>query len=132
MPVTAALLPIRGQWQRLDVPGVSDRDHHLLICDQVLDVNLALGVGDLGPALVAVRVDDLGQLVLDQAVDPLLVAEDLAQLLDPFGEVVVLLLDLVGLERSETAERQLEDRLSLHHGQLEARDESGARCLGIA
>ena len=52
----AALLAVGRQRQRLDVAGVGDRDHHLLVGDQVLDVDLALGVRDLGAALVAVAL----------------------------------------------------------------------------
>ena len=37
-------------------------------------------VGDLRAALVAVALGDLGQLLLDQVEDPVLVAEELAQL----------------------------------------------------
>ena len=55
----AALLAVGGERQRLDVAGVGDRDHHLLVGDQVLDVDLALGVGDLGAPLVAVGLGDL-------------------------------------------------------------------------
>ncbi len=128
----AALLAVGRQRQRLDVAGVGDRDHHLLVGDQILDVDLALGVGDLGTALVAVGLGDLGQLVLDQPVDPFLVAEDLPQLLDPLDQIGVLLLDLVGLERGQPAERQLQDRLGLDDGQLEALDQSVARRLGVA
>ncbi len=62
----------------------------------------------------------------------LLVAEDLAQLLDPLDQIGVLLLDLVGLERGQPAERQLEDRLRLDDGQLEALDQPVARRLGVA
>ena len=65
----AMLLTVGGERQRLDVAGVRDRDHHLLIGDQVLDVDLALGEGDLGATLVAVLLGDLGELFLDQAVD---------------------------------------------------------------
>ena len=56
----AALLAIRGQRQRLDVARVRDRDDHLLVGDQVLDVDLALGVHDLGAPVVAVGLGDLG------------------------------------------------------------------------
>ena len=126
------LLAVGRQRQRLDVARVGDRDDHLLVGDQVLDVDLALGVGDLGAALVAVGLGDLSQLVLDQAVDALLVAEDLTQLLDSLGQVGVLLLDLVGLERRQAAERQLQDRLRLHERQLEALDQTVAGRLGVA
>ena len=68
-------------------------------------------------------------MLLDDAVDALLVAEDLAQLLDALDQIGVLLLDLVGLEGGEPAQRQLKDRLSLDHGQLEALDEPRARGL---
>jgi hypothetical protein len=76
---------------------VRDRDDHLLVGDQVLDVDLVLGVGDLGAPVVAVALLDLEQLLLDQAHHPRLVAEDLAQLLDALDHVGVLGLDLVGL-----------------------------------
>ena len=55
----AALLAVGRERQRLDVARVGDRDHHLLVGDQVLDVDLALGVRDLGAALVAVGLGDL-------------------------------------------------------------------------
>ena len=59
------LLAVGGQRQGLDVAGVGDRDHHLLIGDQVLDVDLVLGVGDVSASLVAEALGDLGQLLLD-------------------------------------------------------------------
>jgi hypothetical protein len=125
-----ALLAVGRQRQRLDVARVGDRDHHLLVGDQVLDVDLALGVDDLGPPLVAVGLGDLRQFLLDQGQDPRLVAEDLPQFLDPLNQVGVLLLDLVRLERGQTAQSELEDGLGLHHGQFEPLDQAGARDLG--
>jgi hypothetical protein len=74
----AALLAIRGQRQRLDVARLRDRDDHLLVGDQVLDVELVLGVRDLGAALVAIALGDLRQLLLDELQDLALVAEQLA------------------------------------------------------
>ncbi len=110
---------------------MGDRDDHLLVGDQVLDVDLALGVRDLGAPLVAVGLDDLGELVLDDAVDLLLVAEDLAELLDPLDEVGMLLLDLVRLERRQSAQGQLEDGLRLDQCQLEPLDEPVAGRLRV-
>ena len=49
----ALLLAVGGQRQGLDVAALGDRYHHLLVGDQVLDVDLVLGVGDLRAALVA-------------------------------------------------------------------------------
>ena len=79
----AVLLAVGVERQRLDVAGAGDRDHHLLVGDQVLDVDLALGVDDLGAALVAEALADLEQLLLDDREDAQLVAEDRAQLGDP-------------------------------------------------
>ena len=57
MPVdsdaAALLLAVGRERQRLDVAGLGDGDDHLLVGDQVLDVDLILGVADLGAALVA-------------------------------------------------------------------------------
>ena len=55
----ALLLAVGRQRQRLDVAGLGDRDHHLLVGDQVLDVDLVLGVADLGAPLVAEALADL-------------------------------------------------------------------------
>ena len=88
--------------------------------------------GDLGAALVAVRLLDLEELLLDEAVDALLVAEDRAQLGDALDQVGVLLADLVGLERGEAGQAEVEDRLRLDLRQLEVRHQLGARRLRIA
>ena len=79
----AVLLAVGGERQALGVAGVGDRDHHLLVGDHVLDVHVALEVGDLGAPLVAVALGDLVELLDDQRVDPGRVAEDRAQLGDP-------------------------------------------------
>ncbi len=53
----------------------------------------------------------------------LLVAEDLAELLDPLEQVSVPLLDLLDLERGKPAQRQLQNSGGLNHRQLKALDE---------
>ena len=128
----ALLLAVGGERQRLDVAGLRDRDDHLLVGDQVLDVHVVLGEGDLGAPLVAVALLDLEQLLLDQAHHARLVAEDLAQLLDPLERVRVLLLDLVRLERGEPLEAQVEDRLGLDLREAELVHQAVARRLRVA
>jgi hypothetical protein len=108
----AVLLAVRGQRQRLDVARLRDRDDHLLVGDQVLDVDLVLGGRDLGAAIVGEALGDLAQLLLDEAQDARLVAEDRAQLLDALDDVGVLVADLVGLERRQLRQAQVEDRPS--------------------
>jgi hypothetical protein len=126
----ALLLAVGRERQRLDVAGVRDRDDHLLVGDQVLDVDLVLGVGDLRAAVVAVAIADLEQLLADQAHDLGLVAEDVAQPGDPLDDVGVLGLDLVRLERGEALQAQVEDRLRLCARQLEALDQAVAATSG--
>ena len=55
----AALLAVRGHRQALDVARPRDRDHHVLLGDQVLELELALGGDDLGAAVVVLAVDRL-------------------------------------------------------------------------
>ena len=82
--------------------------------------------------VVAVALGDLEQLLLDQAVDLVLVAEQLAQLADALDEVGVLALDRVGLERGQLLQAQLEDRLGLDVGEAEALDQALAGGVAVA
>ena len=109
----AVLLAVGGQRQRLDVAGLRDRDDHLLVGDQVLDVDLVLGGRDLRAAIVGEALGDLAQLLLDEAQHARLVAEDRAQLLDALDDVGVLVADLVGLQRGQLRQAQVEDRRRL-------------------
>ena len=61
----ALLLAVRRQRQGLDVAGLRDRDDHLLVGDQVLDVDLVLGGRDLRAPLVGEALGDLQELLLD-------------------------------------------------------------------
>ena len=128
----APLGAVGGERERLDVARVRDRDDHLLVGDQVLDVDVVLGRRDLRPPLVAVAVGDLLQLGLDQLEHHVLVAEQLAQLADPLHLVRVLLAQLPGLERGQLLEAQVEDRARLDLGHLEPLDQAGARRVAIA
>src|SRR5215211_5966898 len=120
------LLAVGRERQPLHVAGVGDRDHHLLLGDHVLDVDVALEVGDLGAALVAVALLELAQLLDDQGVDPRRVAEDRPELADELRELGVLLADLVGLHGGEAGETHVEDRLRLFLGELELVYQAGA------
>ena len=128
----AVLHAVGRERQRLDVARLRDRDDHLLVGDQVLDVEVVLGGRDLRPALVAVGLRDLGELLIEDAVDAGLVPEDLAQLPDALDNVGVLCLDLVGLECGEALEAQVEDRLRLDPREAELLDQAVAGGVGIA
>ena len=64
-------------------------------------------------ALVAVGLDDFGQLILDQRHHLRLVAEDCPQFADPLHQIGVLGADFVGLERGQALQAHVEDRLRL-------------------
>ena len=59
-------------------------------------------------------------------------AEDRAELGDLLDEVVVLGLDLVGLERGQAAEAQVDDRLGLDAREVEALHQAVPRLLAVA
>src|SRR5205814_4192780 len=100
--------------------------------EQCLCVDVPLGGCAAGAPLVVERVAELDPLLLDDAHNPRLAAEDLAQLLDALDEVGVLLLDLARLHRGEALEAKIEDRLRLLARELEIRNQAVARCVRIA
>jgi hypothetical protein len=60
-----------------------------------------------------------------------LVAEDRAQLRDALLQILELLLDALPLEPGERAQPQVEDRLRLELGELEALDQPVPRLVGV-
>src|SRR5699024_4903380 len=82
----------------LDVAAARDRDDHVLLRDEVLHRHVAVEGEDLGPTVVAVLVDQLGELLGDDL--PLAggIGEDRGVLLDEGLEPVVLLDDLLALQ----------------------------------
>src|SRR3954453_13285501 len=129
----AALLAVGRDRQPLDVAGLGDRDHHVLFRDHVLELKLFLGGDDLRATVVAAAIDalQLEQLVLDQRIDLLLGAEQVAQLVDALANVLELVLDALALERGQREQAQLEDRNRLPLGQVELRLETLLRRVGV-
>ena len=111
---------------------MADRDDHVFLADQLLEVDLALAGHDLRPARVVVAILDNGKLFLDQRVDTALVAEDRPHLRDLRHQLGVLGADRLGLERRQRAQAQVEDRLCLLLAEREASDERCARVVGVA
>src|SRR4029453_15346907 len=118
------LLAIGRHGKALDVAEARDRDDHVLLGDQVFELEIPLGGHDLGAAVVAARVGvlDLEQLLADQTVDLGLPAENRPELADALLQVGVLVLDALALEPGEALEAEVEDRLRLDLGELEALD----------
>ena len=92
----------------------------LLLLDQVLDVDVVLHEADLGLALVAVLVADLGELLLEDAPEHLPVGEQLIVVGDLLHELGVLGLQLLLLQALEPLELHVQDGLGLDLVQAEA------------
>ena len=102
----------------LDVAGVGDGDHHLLVLDGVLQGDVGGLVDDLGAALVAELVADLGQFRHDDLEDLGVGSQDLPQPGDELQDLFVLGDDLVPLQAGQALQAHLQDGLGLDLGQL--------------
>ena len=71
------------------------------------------------------------ELLADEAVDTDFVGEDRAELGDALLKIGVLLLDSLALEPGEALEAEVENRLCLDLGELEALLQAGARFVGV-
>src|SRR5699024_5914941 len=72
----AALHPVLVGAGALGVAAAGDGDDHVLVGDQVLVGQVAVGRHDAGAAVVAVLVDDLGQFLADDGALPLRPSQD--------------------------------------------------------
>ncbi len=111
----------------LDISGVRHRDGAVVLLDEILDLDVVLGLDDLGAAGIGVFSLDLGELFLYDLLHPADIGEDRAELFDPGVEGVHLLQDLVALEAGQPAERHIDDRLRLNVGKRVSLAEGGLR-----
>ncbi len=125
------LLLVGVQRKALDVAIAGDHYDHLLIGDEVLDVQLAVVDEDLGPALVAVALLDLEELLPYDGHYLGVIGQDLLQRAYLLLELGELLAQLVDLQTGEGAQPHLQDGFCLDLVQLEARHEADARLLGV-
>ena len=115
---SAALLrAVGGHRVALDVAAVADGDDHVLVGDQLLDGDLALVVDDLGAALVAELLSDLGELVVDHRHQAAVRGEDRLQAIDRGAERAELVVELLALEAGQALQAHVEDRLRLPLGE---------------
>src|SRR3954452_8024492 len=118
----ADLAAISGQWLALDVAARRDRDDDVLVRDQVLVGQLTVRIAlDSCQSDAGVLRRELAQLVLDDREDTRRVRKDVLELGDELDRGEVLVLDLLALERCQTAQLHLEDGVGLNLTQLEAR-----------
>ncbi len=131
-PLAAALLlAVGGDGQALHVSRAGDRDDHVLLGDEVLDIEVPALGREGGLALGGELLPDFSELVLDDLQDESHVGEEFVvpdDLLAQFGE---LSLDLRALEAGEPAETHLEDGVGLDDGEPEALHERRARLVVV-
>ena len=113
----------------LGVPARGDRDDDLLVGDEVLVGQVAVGRDDARAAVVAELVDDLGQLGRDDRALTLVGGQDVLVVGDESLELEELVEDLLPLEGREAPQLHLEDRVGLQLVDVEQVDQARARLV---
>ena len=118
--LTAAPLQAIGlERQPLHVAAVRQRDHDLLVRNQILfSDGLRAGLDDLRLAFVAVLCLHFGHVVADQEVDLARVLQQVFQVRDALDQFFVLVLDLGALELGKTAELHVQHGLRLDRAHI--------------
>src|SRR5262245_40095469 len=88
---------------------MADGDDHVLALDQVLVLDLAFHLEDLGAAWGAELGFDGAKLLLDDGDDTGARAQDVEMVPDLGAERLELIVDLVAAERRQALETQIED-----------------------
>jgi len=132
-PSPAPLNPVGVEGHALDVAGMRKGDHHLLVGDQVLDVEVPSHEGlDLRPAVIAETSLDVQQLGADHAVQLLPAGQQALEVLDGGQQDSLLLLELLALQAGQALQPHVEDGLGLDLGESEALHQPGPSAVGIA
>ena len=106
----AALRAVEVALRPLRVAGAGDGDDDLLLRDEVLHRHVAVVGDELRAAVVAVLLDDLGQLVVDDLPLPLGGVEDRLQVGDAGLDLGQLVEDPLPLQGGQPAQLHVQDR----------------------
>src|SRR5207249_6744782 len=113
-PSAAVLLAVRRKWHALGVVAAREPDDDVLVGDELLVGELpGQLVHDLGASVVAVRLHERVQIRLDEREDLARGPQDRLELGDELDRRLVLLVELLPLQRREAAQLHLEDGLRL-------------------
>ncbi len=109
----AALRAVGGDGRALQVAGVRDGDRHLLVDDQVFELDFGGLIHDLGAALVAELLFDLFQFLDDHPAQLLLRSENGFVLGDALANFLQLVDHFVDGKARQAVQLQLEDGVGL-------------------
>ena len=115
---TPLLRPIAIRRGPFDVPRMGQGDEGALLCYQVLDINLALILDDLGATLVRVLFLNLKQLLFDDRINLLLARQNAPQLFNLLNNGQILFFDLIPLQSGQLIKSQFKNRIRLPVTQL--------------
>ena len=125
------LQPVLVAQGALGVAAAGDGDDQLLVGDQVLHREVAVGGDDLRAPVVAVLLLDLAELVGDDQTLAGLVGQDVLEVGDDQLELGQAVHDLLALQRREAPQLHGQDRLGLHVVDVEQLDQPGAGLVGV-
>src|SRR5580658_10280904 len=97
-----------------------ERHEDLLLRDEVFLVHLELVMSDLAAPGIRETTAEVGDLVLDDAVDEPRVGEQILELRDLLDQLLVLLAELAALEAREASEAEVDDGFRLPFGETES------------
>ena len=111
----------------LDVATASHGHHHLLFGDEVLDAHVSVeSKHDLGAAVIPVLGDQFGEFLADDVALALRARDDGHEFHDLQLDGIVLVDDLLALQRGEAAKLHLENRARLDLVDVEQIDQTVA------
>ena len=127
----AVLRPVDGGGNTLHIPFMGHGDHHVFFLDQVFDIDIVFGHGQLTAPFVAVFVADLADLGLDYVHQQMLIRQDRRQPFDGLLQLLVFLLQPFPFQSGQAGQPHVQDRLGLLLAELKAGNQSFLRGGGI-
>ena len=115
----AALGAIVRQGRTLGIAAMGDGHHHLLTRDQILILEVELGIDEFGAARCGVILANLGQLVPDHAQNTLTRAQQVEEVGNLFGQRRRFIAQLFTAETGQAVEAQFQDRPRLFLGEAQ-------------
>src|SRR5262245_56854317 len=119
----APLRAVCRQRSALDIARMGQRDHHVLVGDQVFERQLDAAIDDLRAAFVGVFLLNRAQLLEDHSPQRAVARQYLFQLGDQLDHLFVLVNELLTFEGRQAAELHVEYRLRLNLSELELVDQ---------